>query len=822
MGDTTNSKVNQNKIKSFINDERFSLIMGVVICVICLYLAFTLISFFFTGAADQSVVENELVNATVSNWAGYRGAVLSNYIIADTFGISCFFSLYYFFMVGLNKIGFVQTNLVRTFLSSSFFLLWFSLFLGFLNIRTSFFALGGFCGICEAQWFKNQIGSFGTFLFIITVLFIYIVYAYKSSTSILKKNLNLILSHSIFKKLNFGFVSPDNETESSNKNNSQSQKEEGTNSDNIKSDVEQSQSDNDLETESVKDVEPEKTEQVETEQTNTDGFKITVSKDDDETVDSEETKSIEENDDTIDNQTIDSNDNSLYDPKLDLSNYESPSLDLLNDSDNTIEYDKEEQIHNQNIIKKTLSQFGIEIDNIVATVGPTITLYEFGIQEATRISKIKGLSENIAYALAAKTGIRIIAPIPGKKAIGIEVPNKNPQMVSMKSILKSKAFNETTAELPIALGKTITNGIFIKDLAKCPHLLVAGATGQGKSVGLNALITSLLYKKHPSQLKFVMIDPKQVEFSMYSKIEKHFLAKLPGDGKSIITNFDQAIQTLNSLAVEMDNRYTLLEDARVRNIKEYNNKFINRHLDPLKEIDNGNLSHHYLPYIVVIVDEYGDLFMQGGKEVEMPIIRIAQKARAVGIHMVLATQRPSTNIVTGTIKANFPARIAFHVSSRVESQIILDSGGAESLIGRGDFLYSDGGCDEVRVQCAFVDTPEVENVSSFIGNQQGYEEPYRLPEYEDESGNVVGGTTIVDKKSLDPMLKEAAELIISSENSSTSSLQRQLNVGFNRAGRIMDQLAAIGVVGPQVANHPRDIIVKDLDSLERVFVNLNK
>ena len=499
-----------------------------------------------------------------------------------------------------------------------------------------------------------------------------------------------------------------------------------------------------------------------------------------------------------------------YDPKLDLENYRYPTLDLLKhyDVDPRANIDMEEQTKNKDQIIYVLRTFGVEISSIKATVGPTITLYEITPAPGVRIS-LRNLEDDIALSLSA-LGIRIIAPIPGKGTIGIEVPNAKPQIVSMESILNSKKFAETTMELPMALGKTITNEVFMADLAKMPHLLVAGATGQGKSVGLNAIITSLLYKKHPAELKFVMVDPKKVEFPIYSPIVNHFLAQIEDeDDEPIITDVQKVINTLKSLCLEMDTRYDLLKKARARNIKEYNEKFKNRQLNP----QNG---HKFLPYIVVIIDEFGDLIMTAGKEIELPIARIAQLARAVGMHMIIATQRPTTNIITGTIKANFPARMAFKVSAMIDSRTILDRPGANQLIGKGDMLFL-AGSEPVRLQCAFVDTPEVEKIANFIACQQSYNAPFSLPRPPMEDA---GGAADVDMNHLDPMFAEAARLIVSSQQGSTSMIQRKFSIGYNRAGRLMDQLERAGVVGPAQGAKPRDVLIQDDVSLDMLLNNL--
>jgi len=498
-----------------------------------------------------------------------------------------------------------------------------------------------------------------------------------------------------------------------------------------------------------------------------------------------------------------------FDPTLDLSNYQFPPLDLLRDytAGQGITINQEELEENKNRIVETLRNYKIDIAQIKATVGPTVTLYEIVPEAGVRISKIKSLEDDIALSLSA-LGIRIIAPIPGKGTIGIEVPNKNPTMVSMKSVIGSPKFQSAEMELPIALGKTISNETFVVDLAKMPHLLMAGATGQGKSVGLNAVLTSLLYKKHPAEVKFVLVDPKKVELTLFNKIERHYLAKLPDGGDAIITDNTKVINTLNSLCIEMDNRYNLLKDAMVRNIKEYNDKFRQRKLNP----ENG---HRFLPYIVLVVDEFADLIMTAGKEVEAPIARLAQLARAIGIHLIIATQRPSVNVITGIIKANFPARIAFRVTSKIDSRTILDSQGADQLIGRGDLLYTQGN-DLTRVQCAFVDTPEVEKITEFIGSQKAYPEAYLLPEFFGEESGI---NLDIDISERDSMFREAAEVIVTAQQGSASLLQRKLKLGYNRAGRLIDQLEAAGIVGPFEGSKARGVLINDLSSLEQFFKN---
>ena len=498
-----------------------------------------------------------------------------------------------------------------------------------------------------------------------------------------------------------------------------------------------------------------------------------------------------------------------YDPRLDLSRYKFPPVSILRDHKAELEFDDREVIENKENIIKTLGDHNITIQHISATVGPTVTLYEIVPERGIRVARIKSLENDIALNLSA-LGIRIIAPIPGRGAVGIEVPNKKPDIVSMKSLITSKAFQESKYDIALALGRTITNEPFVVDLTKMPHLLVAGATGQGKSVGINAIITSILYKKHPSEVKFVLIDPKRVELPLYSKIERHFLAKLPGEEDAIITDTQKVIKTLNSLCIEMDNRLELLKDAQARTIKEYNEKFISRRLNPEK-------GHRYLPYIVLIIDEFADLIMTAGREIEPPIGRLAQLARAIGVHLIISTQRPSANIITGFIKANFPTRIAFRVFSSIDSRTIIDATGADRLVGRGDMLVSSG-AEPIRVQCAFIDTPEIEELTEFIGSQQGYPEAFHLPEYIDDSES---GVQEVDLRKRDPMFEEAARLVVQHQQGSTSLIQRKLSIGYNRAGRIIDQLEAAGVVGPFEGSKARDVLITDYTYLEQILKSLD-
>ncbi len=790
------------KIKAFFTNERTRFITGLVICFLTIYVGLSLVSFFFTGAADQSKIENvsltELVNnrGSVENWTGVRGAWLSDLLMNRWFGVSSFFILFFFGSLGARLMNMNRVSLVKRFLFCSVMLVWGSLFCGFFFIKgyeDSFLYLGGQHGFFLAEMMISNIGVPGTILLLVGSFLIIAVFVSKRTIPFLQKTLGLTwLPRWKRKEKPAVAYGPDD--------------------DDLPFD------DEDLHT--IPFSKPSAANGLYTGNPTVlkeeeEVFEITIPEDEEvymppvSATDPETSFSVEVP--AGDEENYDGSEQGEYDPKLDLSSFRNPSIDLLRKYDNSDhQVDMEEQTANQRKIKQTLENFGISIASIKATVGPTLTLYEVVPDVGVRISKIRNLEDDIALSLSA-LGIRIIAPMPGKGTIGIEVPNKDPQIVSMQSIIASRKFQESKYDLPVALGKTITNDIFMFDLCKTPHLLVAGATGQGKSVGLNALITSLLYKKHPSELKFVLVDPKMVEFSIYAEIERHYLAKLPDMDKAIITDFTKVIQTLNSLCKEMDDRYDLLMKAHTRNIKEYNDKFINRRLNPEK-------GHRFMPYIVVIIDEFGDLIMTAGKEIELPIARIAQKARAVGIHMVIATQRPSTNIITGTIKANFPTRIAFRVSSMIDSRTILDSPGANQLIGRGDLLFSQGS-DMVRVQCAFVDTPEVEQISSYIGEQAGFATAFLLPEFVAD-GEGDKGPGAVDLSDRDPLFDEAARLIVIQQQGSTSLIQRKFAIGYNRAGRLMDQLEAAGIVGPFEGSKARQVMIQDEYSLERILNSL--
>ncbi|MBG6235997.1 S-DNA-T family DNA segregation ATPase FtsK/SpoIIIE [Pedobacter sp. CAN_A7] len=816
-------------------DGRFIKILGLFFLILSLYFVIAFTSYLFTWQDDYSYVIDanggwanlfktieELKAASISpvvqNWLGKFGALLSHQFIYEWFGLASFLFIFVFFIIGYRLLFKVKIfPLEKTLGYSLFFLLFISIGFGFAH---SFFSeaphyLEGEFGYWTNRLLEAQIGVAGvggllTFL-ALTVLII----AYNIDFKLPERK----------KTFTPDFV-PDvaEQDEVVLANEQRSEPVEFTLNDRFANQQRKTQ-------EVVLTPEPREEPRFEREQpqfekvvpvpprppvanvmhvplvvepvTLTPEPKAEVPEKIEPELTIEKTEEEKKAEDLVEQF-------GTYDPTLDLASYKYPHLGLLeNYGSNKISVDAEELEVNKNKIVETLNHYNIEIDKIKATIGPTVTLYEIIPAPGVRISKIKNLEDDIALSLAA-LGIRIIAPMPGKGTIGIEVPNLHPEMVSMRSIMETEKFQQTTMELPIAMGKTISNEVYIGDLAKMPHLLVAGATGQGKSVGINSILVSLLYKKHPSQLKFVLVDPKKVELTLFNKIERHFLAKLPGEADAIITDTKKVITTLNSLCIEMDQRYDLLKDAQVRNIKEYNEKFIKRKLNP-------NNSHRFLPYIVLIVDEFADLMMTAGKEVETPIARLAQLARAVGIHLVLATQRPSVNIITGTIKANFPARLAFRVLSKIDSRTILDSGGADQLIGRGDMLLSTGN-DLIRLQCAFVDTPEVDRISEFIGNQRGYPEAYQLPEYVDEAAE--NAKMDFDASDRDTMFEDAARLIVMHQQGSTSLIQRKMKLGYNRAGRIIDQLEAAGVVGPFEGSKAREVLIPDDYALEQFLDNL--
>ena len=814
------------KVAALFRSETVHFVIGLVLVIFSVYLLLAFSSFFFTGAADQSIIDGgsaqELIstNNGVKNYAGSRGAQLASYLINDCFGVSSFLILVFLAVAGLKLMRVRVVRLWKWFIGCSLMLVWFSVFFGFVFVdqyKDSFLYLGGMHGYNVSNWLVSQVGVPGVWLLLLVTAICFLIYLSARTVIWLRRLFSLS-----FLKRKEKAESVQGETPEEFKT-SWGAKEKTT-----APTPEAAEPEKVLEKEeeiATEEEEDEPLNEITLDLGGSDGkVKPAKSADEDVTmtfetpapepvppfreqpVEKEPAFQVEK----AEEEEYVGTEKEPYNPRLDLENYHYPTIDLMKHyDDNGPTIDMVEQNANKDKIINTLRSFGIEISTIKATVGPTVTLYEITPEQGVRISKIRGLEDDIALSLSA-LGIRIIAPIPGKGTIGIEVPNSNPKIVSGQSIIGSKKFQESTYDLPIALGKTITNEVFMVDLCKMPHVLVAGATGQGKSVGLNAIITSLLYKMDPAELKFVLVDPKKVEFSIYSVIEHHFLAKLPDGEDAIITDVTKVVQTLNSICVEMDTRYDLLKAAHVRNIKEYNEKFINRRLNPEK-------GHKFMPYIVVVIDEFGDLIMTAGKDVELPIARIAQLARAVGIHMIIATQRPTTNIITGTIKANFPARIAFRVSAMVDSRTILDRPGANQLIGRGDMLFLQG-ADPVRVQCAFIDTPEVAEITKFIARQQSYPTAFYLPEYVDE--NTGGDLGDVDMGRLDPLFEDAARLVVIHQQGSTSLIQRKFAIGYNRAGRIMDQLEKAGIVGPAQGSKAREVFCIDESDLEMRLNNL--
>lgn len=810
----------QERTPSFtLNDGRYAKIAGLFLLILSVFFLIAFTSYLFTWQEDQSyvspanggwhnlfktqqeLIDNGLKNPVVENWLGKFGALLSNQFIFQWFGVASFIFVFVFFIVGYRLLFKVRLYpLGKTTAYSLFLLIFTSVALGFFH---AFFSdvphfLEGNFGFWTNRLMDAQVGQAGTAGILVFAALTVLIIAY---------NIDFKIPSRRKKELNLDVVDQVAPEVYEREEDYLSRPVEWPKNGNRMKDDEKKMEEPVLETPvfhepMVLKPEPSASHEPEFE----DEIPLTI-----DTARPTNVLNIEQADDDKAKELVAQF--GIYDHKLELASYKLPTLDLLeNYGSNKITVNSEELEANKNKIVETLNHYNIEIDKIKATIGPTVTLYEIIPAPGVRISKIKNLEDDIALSLAA-LGIRIIAPMPGKGTIGIEVPNQNPEMVSMRSILSTEKFQNTTMDLPIALGKTISNEVFIADLAKMPHLLVAGATGQGKSVGINAILVSLLYKRHPAELKFVLVDPKKVELTLFRKIERHFLAKLPDESDAIITDTKKVVNTLNSLCIEMDQRYDLLKDAGVRNLKEYNQKFVNRKIsDPEK--------HRYLPFIVLVVDEFADLMMTAGKEVEMPIARLAQLARAVGIHLVIATQRPSVNIITGTIKANFPSRLAFRVLSKIDSRTILDAGGADQLIGRGDMLLSTGS-DLIRLQCAFVDTPEVEKISDYIGNQKGYPTALLLPEYfgEGESGS---SAKEFDPDDRDPMFEEAARLIVMHQQGSTSLIQRKLKLGYNRAGRIIDQLEAAGIVGPFEGSKARDVLFSDEYSLERHLETLSK
>lgn len=859
---TPKEKISLFPVADFLKEQRTQIILGIALALFSLYLLFAMTGFFFSGGIDQSLVDAPLgkiiTNPQIAahNPAGKIGAWISDLLINRWFGIPSFLFCYLLLLCSLKMAGARIRHFGRKLFIGIMIILWSSLLLGLISesishifhTNSGYLFPGGGHGYFVSLWLNSLIGRIGTILFLILAFIIILFFGFEKTfyrcvdyfKNMVRQRKEKALAALLAQRAREQAA----RTTTGQIPDTPSLQPEEESDDMPAGDTDLFPAEEDItvsaftepENEDAPTGQPDLSGQPEfllspaigeAEATaleegfrnipasitefefisKTDGLTPEVPATEQEETEDEDitlTVSNKSQEETVTQNMFPQED---YDPTLDLSNYQYPSLDLLEEhSSGNPKVTQEELEDNKNRIVETLKNYKIEIVKIKATIGPTVTLYEIVPAPGVKISKIKNLEDDIALSLSA-LGIRIIAPIPGAGTIGIEVPNQNPEVVSMRGIIASKKFQESKYALPIALGRTISNETYTFDLAKMPHLLVAGATGQGKSVGLNAIITSLLYKKHPSQLKFVMVDPKKVELSIYSVIEKHFLAKLPEEEEAIITETSKVVNTLNSLCIEMDNRYDLLKIAQVRNIKEYNEKFVKRQLNP----NNG---HKYLPYIVVVVDEFADLIMTAGKEVETPIARIAQLARAVGIHMIIATQRPSTNIITGVIKANFPARIAFKVASMIDSRTILDSPGANQLIGRGDMLISVGS-EMTRVQCAFVDTPEVDAITHFIAAQQSYPSAFALPEYIPE--NEASGISEFDLGTKDPLFEEAARLIVNSQQGSTSSIQRRFSIGYNRAGRIMDQLEAAGIVGPMEGSKPRQVLIQDEYTLEQTL-----
>ena len=864
-------KRTERKAKSFgeaiglqyiFNNTITDFFLGLALIGIAIVTIIAMVSFLNTGYADQSILENlkagEWTNneQQFQNYCGSLGAIISYWLIAVNFGFPAFLLPCYIIMAGLQLMNAYKVNLWKWFFCLMIVMIWSSVtFAKFLTpiMGGLIFNPGGKHGLFVVQNLENVVGPPGLTAILLFVAIAFLTYLTSETITIIRKALNPI--GYISNKVKFEITNHDNKAETNAIDEAYAHAAKGQTDE--KEEEQEEYKDDEQPTVIDLDVAPDKTfsepasqengqaqtnetadaadsqENAAEEQTDAETagkplsfleqqrqLRAARAKQEDE-----ETKaaaasealnmdiSVAASDEKASGNTVSSAEvlNTPINPKEPFTRYKYPTLNLLKKyEDDGVSIDEEEQRANKNRIIEVLGNFGVQIKTIRATVGPTITLYEIQPAEGVRISKIKNLEDDIALSLAA-LGIRIIAPIPGKGTIGIEVPNANPKIVSMESTLNSKKFQETKMELPIALGKTITNEVFMVDLAKIPHLLVAGATGQGKSVGLNAIITSLLYKKHPNELKLVLIDPKKVEFSVYSRITNKFMAALADEDEPIITDVTKVVRTLNSLCVLMDSRYDLLKKAGARNIKEYNQKYINHKL----RLTDG---HEYMPYIVVIIDEFGDLIMTAGKEVELPIARIAQLARAVGIHMIIATQRPTTSIITGNIKANFPGRVAFKVTSAIDSKTILDRTGANQLIGRGDMLYLNGQ-EPVRVQCAFVDTPEIERINEFIQEQPGPIEPMELPEPANNEGGPSGSGT-VDAKNLDPFFEEAAHAIVLSQQGSTSMIQRRFSIGYNRAGRLMDQMEEAGIVGAAQGSKPREVLIQDENQLNNLLLQL--
>lgn len=780
--------------------------ISMVLLVVAFIMLLSMVSYIVNGHLDQALADNAIgVSGThVNNWCGRLGLSIAHYFMEDCFGLCSIFIPLFIVLVSMRLLDAYGVRLWKWFINFSLIMMWGSVALAYIEnhfpLPTSVlqilpFPWGGRHGNVMCQDLVVNVGSTITFIILVVLLLFYFVYVTGETVDMVRKLFrpqDFIRKHSADSETEEGedVLLPE-ESDEEEPEGKDAEGEESEGGAPVVIDLD------DLDTPATEDapvLTPEQPAADDKAGADESEFVVEVAGDTEEA----------DGDDVANAGEM-----GPYDPRLDLPNYKFPGIDLLDDhgASNSVGVDLDEQRANKARIIEVLHNFGVEITSIKATVGPTITLYEITPAPGVRINKIRNLEDDIALSLAAN-GIRIIAPIPGKGTIGIEVPNAKPQTVSMQNLINSKVFQETKYDLPIALGKTITNEVYMVDLAKLPHLLVAGATGQGKSVGLNAIIGSLLYKKHPAELKFVMVDPKKVEFSIYAPLLKHFLAAIPDNDEPIITDVHKVVRTLKSLCVEMDARYDLLKMAKCKNVKEYNAKFRERHLSPSK-------GHRFMPYIVVIIDEFGDLIMTAGKEVELPIARIAQLARAVGIHMVIATQRPTTTIITGNIKANFPGRMAFKVMQRIDSQTILDRTGANQLVGRGDMLFL-AGADPVRVQCAFLDTPEVEAISEFIGEQTGYFGPYELPEPPADDSAGGGGGMPADVK-LDDMFVEIAQWVVAAQQGSTSAIQRKFEIGYNRAGRITDQLEKAGIVGPARGAKPREVLIQDDQSLQTIL-----
>ncbi len=806
-------------LDKIFHNETFNFILGIGLALVAGFMTLAFVSYLSTGAADQSMIEDpregEILNQNheFTNTCGSLGAWCSWFFIKRCFGLPAFLIPLFLFLMGIHLTRAYKVNLWKWFFSLMFLMIWASVAMSLLLapfFTDTCYSPGGDHGLYICHYIGNLVGTPGLTAILGLTAIAFLTYLSAETIQIIRKLLN---PSKFIDRVKFVVANndpnekPDSYETQLGHDDGDDEDDEPTVFDNPVEQVVEFKEDHAVVIDKVYD-DGQSDKAGQTQATGKDvAFNV------------EETLGEEAANKKTMAQALENLE--PYDPKRDLENYHYPTLDLLKkyDNDGKPYIDMAEQTANKNRIVDVLRTFGVEISSIKATVGPTITLYEITLAPGVRISKVRSLEDDIALSLSA-LGIRIIAPIPGKGTIGIEVPNAKPSIVSMESILNSKKFQESTMELPCAVGKTITNEVFMFDLAKAPHLLVAGATGQGKSVGLNAIITSLLYKKHPAELKIVLVDPKKVEFSIYNPLINHFLAKVPDDDADpIITDVTKVVRTLNSLCKLMDKRYDLLKEVGARNIKEYNKKFLERKIVP-QNADPACMGHGFMPYVVVIIDEFGDLIMTAGKEIELPIARIAQLARAVGIHMVIATQRPTTTIITGNIKANFPARIAFKVSAGIDSKTILDRTGAQQLIGRGDMLYL-GGAEPIRVQCAFVDTPEVERINNFIADQQSYNMPFELPEPDTPEADFDGGgDKDVDMSHLDPLFEDAARLIVINQSGSTSLIQRKFAIGYNRAGRLMDQLEKAGVVGAAMGSKPREVMIQDENSLNNLLASL--